>query len=83
MSMFPEGQGKPKAVAKDGGAAPLPLIVALLVNAKAAVKKLRKCGKGKSPQYAAHLRAAAALNLTVPARSSSASSSATGCTVGP
>ena len=33
--MFPEGQGKPRTVTKDGGAAPL--INALLINAKAAV----------------------------------------------
>ena len=44
--MFPEGQGKPRTVTKDGGAAPL--INALLINAKAAVGDACVCLSGRS-----------------------------------
>ena len=39
-SMFPEGNGKPRAVAKDGE--PAPLINELVFNAKTAVDSLWK-----------------------------------------
>ena len=45
--MFHEGQGKPRTVAKDGGAAPL--INALLINAKAAVASMWKA-RGYDPK---------------------------------
>ena len=45
--MFPEGLGKPRAVAKDGGGAPL--INALLINAKAAIKSMWKA-RGYDPK---------------------------------
>ena len=45
--MFPEGQGKPRTVTKDGGAAPL--INALLINAKAAVASMWKA-RGYDPK---------------------------------
>ena len=46
--MFPEGQGRPRAVTKDGGAAP-PLIITLLINAKAAVASMWQA-RGYNPK---------------------------------
>ena len=48
--MFPEGQGKPNAVTKDGGAAPL--MVSLLINAKAAIKSMWMEGTWIRPEKA-------------------------------